>query len=169
MKKVFRFLAIFALATSTLMAATSDASFPSQWKSFDTVTTPLSTIGALPGCDADVSSLPVIYQETVAMYCAVKPGGPGAVEILVSNKDAFKARTGKYKDDTFFVLHLKDLKVLFVTQWKNNKPLYGIYTQTGQDAANVVGSGLNPQDCKQCHTGYQAFCINGQCATLQVK
>lgn len=169
MRKILTLLAAISLTATTMFAAVSDASFPSNWKSFEKVVTPLSTIGALPGCNADVSSLPAIYQETVSMYCAVKPGGPGAVEILVSDKKAFKARTGKYKDDTFFILHLKELKVLFVTQWKDNKPLYGIYTHSGQDAANVLGSGLNPQDCKQCHTGYQAFCINGQCATLQGK
>ncbi len=167
MKKTLKLLIALALTATTMFAAVSDASFPSDWKNFAKVTTPLSTIGALPDCNADVSSLPPIYQETVATYCAVKEGGPGDVEILVSDKEAFKARTGNYKDDTFFILHLKDLKVLFVTQWKGNKPLYGVYTQTGQDAANVLGSGLNPQDCKQCHTGYQAFCINGQCATLQ--
>jgi len=167
MQRFLKILAALTLTATTMFAATSDASFPKDWASFTKVTTPLTTIGALPGCDADVSSLPAIYQETVATYCALKQGGPGAVEVLVSDKEAFKSRTGNYKDNTFFILNLKELKVLFVTQWKDNKPLYGIYTHTGQDAANVLGSGLNPQDCKQCHTGYQAFCINGQCATLQ--
>jgi hypothetical protein len=151
----------------TVMFGASEASFPAKWASFTKMDTPLASIGALPDCNADVSSLPAIYQETVATYCAVKPGGPGAVEILASNPAEFKARSGKYKDDTFFILHLKDLKVLFVTQWKNNKPLYGIYTENGQDAANKIGTGLNPADCRACHTGYQAFCINGQCATAK--
>jgi hypothetical protein len=151
----------------TISNASSEASFPTNWKSFNSVNTPLAGIGALPDCNADVSTLPPIYQETVATYCAVKPGGPGAVEILASSTSAFKKRSGNYKDGTTFILHLKDLKILFVTQWKNNKPLYGIYTENGQDAANVVGSGLNPKDCRACHTGYGAFCINGQCATAK--
>ncbi|MFT5836214.1 MAG: hypothetical protein ACI9RG_001108 [Sulfurimonas sp.] len=149
--------------------AGSEAGFPANWKSFESVTTPLSTIGALPDCNADVSSLPAIYQETVATYCAVKPGGPGAVAILVSKsaKEAFTKRDGNYPDGAEMILHLKDLKILFVTTYKDNKPLYSIYTEDGQDAANAPGSGLNPNDCRTCHTGYTAFCLNGQCATLK--
>ncbi|MCK5293640.1 MAG: hypothetical protein KAJ49_03230, partial [Arcobacteraceae bacterium] len=154
MKRFLKFIVAISLTASTLFAASSEASFPADWKSFSKMNTPLASIGALPGCDADVSSLPAIYQETVAMYCAVKPGGPGAVAILANDVASFKARSGTYKDGTFYILHLKDLKVLFVTEWKGNKPLYGIWTEDGQDAANVVGSGLNPADCRACHTGY---------------
>ena len=155
------------IAVVTASFGASEAAFPKNWKSFENVTTPLSLIGALPDCNADVSSLPAIYQETVATYCAVKPGGPGAVEILVSPsaKVAFTKRNGKFPDGAEMILHLKDLKVLFVTTYKGNKPLYSIYTEDGQDAAGAAGSGLNPNDCRTCHTGYSAFCLNGQCAT----
>jgi hypothetical protein len=166
MKRFLKLLAVISITATTLFGA-SEASYPANWKSFTSMSTPLAGIGALPDCDADVSSLPAIYQETVAMYCAVKPGGPGAVAVLASDASAFKGRSGTYKDGTVYILHLKDLKVLFVTEWKNNKPLYGIWTEDGKDAANVVGSGLNPQDCRTCHTGYGAFCINGQCATAK--
>jgi len=160
---------IFMVVTATMLFAGSEASFPSDWKSYKSVKTPLSTIGALPDCNADVSSLPAIYQETVATYCAVKPGGPGAVAILVSPsaEASFAKRDGNYPDGATLILHLKDLKVLFVTTYKGNKPLYSIYTEGGTDAANVAGSGLNPNDCRTCHTGYGAFCLNGQCATKQ--
>jgi len=158
---------IVLVALVATMFASSEAKFPANWKSFESVTTPLSIIGALPDCSADVSSLPPIYQETVATYCAVKAGGPGAVAILVSPsaKDAFVKRDGNYPDGAEMILHLKDLKVLFITTYKDNKPFYSIYTEDGQDAANVPGSGLNPNDCRTCHTGYGAFCLNGQCAT----
>jgi hypothetical protein len=162
------FKSVLLLAALAIMAfAGSESSFPSDWKSYKDVTTTLSTIGALPDCNADVSSLPKIYQETVATYCTIKPGGPGAVEILVNSKaeTSFAKRDGKFPDGATMILHLKDLKVLFVTTYKANKPLYSIYTEAGQDAAGAVGSGLNPIDCKTCHTGYSAFCINGQCAT----
>ena len=160
---------LITVAAATILFAGSESSYPSDWKNYESVTTPLSTIGALPDCNADVSSLPEIYQETVAMYCAVKPGGPGAVAILVNStaKGAFTKRDGKFPDGSSMILHLKDLKVLFVTTYKGNKPLYSIYTEDGQDAANVEGSGLNPNDCRTCHTGYGAFCLNGQCATLK--
>ena len=165
MKQILKIVLAISLMTLSLFSASSEATFPQDWKTFSKASTPLTAIGALPGCDADVNGLPPIYQETVATYCAVKAGGPGAIAVLVSDKEAFKKRSGTYKDDTFYILHLKDLGVLFVTQWKNNKPLYGIYTESGQDAANVLGSGLNPQDCRKCHTGYAAFCLNGQCAS----
>ena len=157
------------VAMTTMLFAGSESSYPSDWKSYESVTTPLSIIGALPDCNADVSSLPAIYQETVAMYCAVKPGGPGAVAILVNKtaKSSFAKRNGKFPDGSVMILHLKDLKVLFVTTYKGNKPLYSIYTEDGQDAANAPGSGLNPNDCRTCHTGYGAFCLNGQCASLK--
>jgi len=160
---------ILVVAMVATVFGSSESSFPADWKSYKNVTTPLSVIGALPDCNADVSALPVIYQETVATYCAVKPGGPGAVEILVntSAETPFAKRTGSYPDDAVMILHLKDLKVLFVTTYKGNKPFYSIYTEDGQDAAGAEGSGLNPNDCRTCHTGYGAFCLNGQCATQQ--
>lgn len=159
-------IALFIVLVTVAFGA-SESGFPSGWKSYKNVTTPLSVIGALPDCNANVSSLPQIYQETVATYCAVKPGGPGAVEILVNKSAAgpFVKRNGHYPDGAVMILHLKDLKVLFVTTYKNNKPLYSIYTESGQDAAGAQGSGLNPNDCRTCHTGYSAFCLNGQCAT----
>jgi len=160
---------ILLLALVGSLFAGSESSYPADWKSFESVSTPLTHIGALPDCNADVSSLPAIYQETVATYCAVKPGGPGAVAILVNAKakGPFVKRDGKFPDGASMILHLKDLKVLFVTTYKGNKPLYSIYTEDGQDAANVAGSGLNPADCRTCHTGYGAFCLNGQCATAK--
>ncbi len=160
---------ILTIVMVTALFAASESSYPTHWKNFASVKTTLATIGALPGCDADVSTLPAIYQETVATYCAIKPGGPGAVEILVNAiaKKAYTKRNGKFPDGATMILHLKDLKVLFVTTYKNNKPLYSVYTENGQDAAGDVGSGLNPQDCRKCHTGYSAFCVNGQCASLK--
>jgi len=166
MNKFLKFIAIVTISV-TYMFGASEASFPANWNSFAKMNTPLASIGALPDCNADVSTLPAIYQETVAVYCAVKSDGPGAVEILASDAASFKARSGTYKDGTFYILHLKDLKLLFVTEWKGNKPLYGIYLENGTDASNALGSGLNPQDCRSCHTAYKAFCLNGQCATAQ--
>jgi predicted Rdx family selenoprotein len=158
---------LLVIVASVALFASSESSFPADWKSYSSVKTPLAVIGALPDCNADVSSLPAIYQETVATYCAVKPGGPGAVEILVNStaKSAYSKRDGNFPDGSVLILHLKDLKVLFITTYHGNKPSYSIYTEDGQDAANAPGSGLNPNDCRTCHTGYGAFCLNGQCAT----
>jgi len=144
----------------------SEVDYPKDWKTFSSVETPLTLIGSLPGCDADVSALSEIYQETIATYCAAKPGGPGEIAVLTNNIEAYKNRNGIFKDGSVSVFHLVELKVLFVTQWKNNSPYYGIFTEDGQDASNTRGSGLHPQDCRSCHTGYKSYCFNGQCSSF---
>ena len=159
---------VFGLMATWVFAG-SEASFPADFKSYKSASTPLTHIGALPGCNADVSSLPKIYQETVATYCNIKPGGPGKVDVLVkpSAVKTYKARNGKFKDGDTLILWLKDLKAIFVTEYKGGKPLYGAYTEDGKDIAGAPGSGLNPNDCRTCHTGYAAFCLNGQCGREQ--
>ncbi len=164
MKKI-AIIASFVTALAVSSYAASEAPFPSKWKEFVSIKTPLMEAGGiLPGCDADVSSLPKVYQETVSTYCAVKDGGPGKVEVLVSPGavDTYKKRDGNFKDGDELVLHLKDLKVLFVTSYKNGKPVYSIYDESGKDVSGDPGSGLNPADCRTCHTGYDAFGANGQ-------
>lgn len=168
MKKVLLvfLFALFAgfMSYSSTVEAASAVKFPAGWKSWTSVSTPLTKIGALPGCDADVSALPPIYQETVATYCAVKPGGPGKVAVLVNPAvlDAYKTRSGKLKDGSNLILHLKDMKVLFVTAHKEGSPVYGVFTEDGKDITAPNGP-LSAQTCTACHTGYQAFCVNGQC------
>jgi hypothetical protein len=161
---------LLLLAIATIYAiAGSEATFPSDWKSYKEIKTPLSTVGgALPDCSADVQALPRIYQETVATYCNIKPGGPGKAVVLVkpSNIDTYKKRDGSYKDGEMILFHLKDIKAFFVTEYKDGKPLYGVYTESGQDIAGKSGSGLHPQDCRMCHTGYEAWCVNGQCGKV---
>ena len=146
------------------VGAEETGKFPADWNGWAKVTSPLVKIGALPGCDADVSSLPPIYQETVATYCGVKQGGPGKVAVLVNPKSAgaYNARSGKFADGNNLVLHLKDMKVLFVTSHKEGAPQYNIYTEEGKKI-NADKGPLSPNTCMDCHTGYQAFCVAGQC------
>lgn len=56
------------------------------------------------------------------------------------------------------------MKVLFVTGYKGGMPAYGIFTEDGKDIAAADGP-LAIDTCTSCHTGYQAFCKNGQCGT----
>lgn len=155
--------ALFLLCFSTLSTA---ASLPGDWSKWTSVSTPLTAIGALPGCDANVSSLPPIYQETVKVYCGVKPGGPGKVAILVRPEamGAFTARNGKFPDGANMILHLKDMKALFVTTYAGGKPTYNVFTEDGKDATAPSGP-LAAATCVTCHTGYQSFCKNGQCGS----
>lgn len=157
---------VLGLVAALNVHAASDAPFPSDWKSWTSVNTTLTGIGALPDCSADVSKLPPIYQKTVETYCSVKPGGPGKVAVLVkpSAVKNFDARDGKFADGASMILHLKDMKVLFVTGYKGGTPGYGVFTEEGKDITAASGP-LATETCVACHTGYQAFCKSGQCGS----
>lgn len=171
MKKVIYL--VFAMVLSQFLVyssvqAGSEVSYPADWKSWTSVSTILTKIGALPGCDADVKSFPLIYQETVSTYCALRKDGPGKVEILVkpSVVDTFKARNGKFQDGSNMILHLKDMKALFISGHKDGNAVYAVYTEDGKDITAASGP-LAASTCRTCHTGYSAFCINGQCGKIQ--
>ncbi len=167
-KRISAFLFGITLAISAY--AGSETPFPADWQSWQSMNTALVTIGALPGCNADVSSLPLIYQETVETYCAVRPEGPGAVAILVkpSVLDIYKKRAGGFPDGSDMILHLKDLQILFVTGHKGGSDTYGAFKEDGTDITDADLDGiLSANTCRVCHSGYSAFCVNGQCGTGQ--
>lgn len=169
-KSLSSFICTLTLLFSSSTMAGSETPFPSDWKSWTSVTTPLTQIGALPGCDADVSSLPPIYQETVEIYCGVRPQGPGAVAILVKPDivDKHKARAGGFADGTDMILHLKEMQILFVTGHKGGKAVYGVFKEDGADLTDANADGLlGVNHCRDCHSGYEAFCVDGQCASQQ--
>jgi hypothetical protein len=149
--------------------AGSETPYPADWKSWQSVNTPLTGIGALPGCDADVSALPPIYQETVEIYCAVRPQGPGAVDVLVKPAiiESYSARTGSFADGSNMILHLKELGLLFVTGHKAGAAVYGVFKEDGTDVTDPGGGILSTGVCRECHSGYQAFCTAGQCGAAK--
>lgn len=157
---------IQAVLLLSVSALTQAATLPADWAKWHSVSTPLTAIGALPDCKANVSSLPPIYQETVKIYCGVRAGGPGKVGILVRPEamKAFSARDGKFPEGANMILHLKDMKALFVTTYVGGKPTYNVFTEDGKDATAASGP-LSAAVCNTCHTGYQAFCKNGQCGS----
>lgn len=142
------------------------AEFPSDWRKWTPVNTALTEVGALPDCKADVSKLPAIFQKTVETYCSIKAGGPGKVAVLVNPgaMKAFEARDGKFPDGNNLILHLKDMKVLFVTSHKAGVPSYAVYVEDGKDVTGSQAS-LKAETCVSCHTGFQAYCKAGQCGT----
>jgi hypothetical protein len=158
-----KILSLLALALISLPAHA--ATLPADWSKWTVVKTPLMEAGgALPGCDANVSSLPPIYQETVKVYCGVKPGGPGKVQILVRPEamSAYAVRSGKLPDGANMILHLTDMKAIFLTTHSGGKPSYSVHTEDGKDVTAASGP-LAAPTCVTCHTGYQSFCVNGQC------
>ncbi|MDH4190318.1 MAG: hypothetical protein OEW21_08945 [Betaproteobacteria bacterium] len=147
-------------------AQAAEVKFPADWAKWTSVSTPLTQIGALPDCKADVKSLPPIYQKTVETYCGVRAGGPGKVAVLVNPAalKSFAARDGKMPDGVNMVLHLKDMKVLFVTAHEGSVPSYAVFTEDGKNVTARSGP-LSAQTCASCHTGFQAYCKIGQCGT----
>lgn len=163
-------LSKFARAACALFAITGGAlagSLPDDWRDWKPVNTPLAEIGALPGCDADVSSLPEIYRRTVATYCDARPGGPGKVSVLVSESasDAYKERTGKFPDGSQAALHLIDMGVLMVTTYENGSPVYQVFSEDGKDITAAEGP-LSAATCSACHADARS-CVNGQCGTIK--
>ncbi len=161
---------VIGLLTAAAVQAGSEVPFPTDWSSWQAVDTPLARIGALPGCEADVSALPPIYQETVETYCAVRPQGPGAVAILVSPgvMERYKARSGGFPNGSQMALHLKELGLLFVTGYKDGVPGYGVFKEDGTDVTDAnPDSILGVNTCRVCHSGYSAFCVEGQCGSAQ--
>jgi hypothetical protein len=100
------------------------------------------------------------------LWC--KKDGPGKVAILIDkdSQNTYDERTGKFTQETSVILWLKELKVLFVTQYNDKQEaIYGVYSEDGRDLSGEFDSGFHPEDCRTCHTGYSTFCINGQCGT----
>lgn len=161
-----RFLAIAALSWFGVLSQASAAELPSDWQSWSKPQTPLTQIGALPDCAANVSSLPPIYQETVATYCAVREGGPGKVAILVrpSQDDIYAKRQGGFAPGINTLLHLQDMKLLFATEFTSAGPQYHVFKESGEEIRiDQPGHPLHAQTCETCHTGYSAYCVAGQC------
>ncbi|KZY28031.1 MULTISPECIES: hypothetical protein [unclassified Oleiphilus] len=169
LKRIALFVTILMLFSSQGFAG-GDAPYPADWRSWTSVSTPLTSIGALPGCDADVSSLPPIYQGTVETYCGVRPEGPGAVSVLVepSKTESYKTKDGKMADGASMILHLKELGILLVTGHKSGDAVYSVFKEDGTDiTAADPASPLSVETCSTCHSGYEAFCVKGQCASGQ--
>ena len=159
---------LLSISLSLLSSAAMAFDFPADWQQWKSMDTALTRIGALPGCEADVSALPPIYQETVATYCALREGGPGKVNVLVKpgSEQTYHQRSGGFTDGPQMALHLIDLKAIMFTGYSNGMPVYRTY---GEDGGNLTGAmpQLSEETCIVCHTGYEAFCMNGQCGTVQ--
>jgi hypothetical protein len=163
MKKALLSVSVLILSMAT-GAQAAEVRFPADWSKWTSMSTPLTKIGALPDCKADVSKLPPIYQKTVETYCGVRAGGPGKVAVLVNPAavKSYEMRDGRMPNGANLVLHLKDMKVLFVTAHQSGKPSYAVFTEDGKNVTAKTGP-LSAETCTACHSGYAAFCKAGQC------
>ncbi len=66
------------------------------------------------------------------------------------------------------ILQLKELGLLFVTGHKTGQAQYAVYKEDGTDVTEANSESiLSANFCRACHTGYAAFCVNGQCGAAQ--
>lgn len=170
MKKILFLIGAATIAFASLSASADDIPFPSDWSKWNKQRTKLSGLNALPSCDGEnaaVSQFPQIYQKVVETYCGLKTNGPGRVDILVNPavQKNYDARDGKMPDGVNMALRFDAAKLLLVTAHKGGAPLYAVFTESGE---RVVTQGpLSVDTCANCHTGFQAFCKNGQCGSKQ--
>ncbi|MDH4215958.1 MAG: hypothetical protein OEV26_00740 [Gallionella sp.] len=171
MKKLLLLLAsVVTIVFSSASVYAEDVPFPADWAKWNKMKTKLSALNALPSCDGEnaaVSQFPQIYQKVVETYCGLKANGPGRVDILVNPaaQKNYDARDGKMPEGVNMVLRFDAVKLLLVTAHKGGKPMYAVFTEAGE---RVVTKGpLSVDTCENCHTGYQAFCVNGQCGRRQ--
>ncbi|MDQ1339725.1 MAG: hypothetical protein QG567_878 [Campylobacterota bacterium] len=181
MRKI-NFLSLALVSLASFALASSQAPFPTDWKKFTPVQTPLMKEGGkIPKCGEEVKNLPEHYKGLMSTYCAVTPDGLGSVQALVSPSAVatYEAFSGKYEGNESMVMHLKDLKILFVMTYESlpkrrygkpkfqSKPLYGVYDEDGKDVAGALGSGIHPNDCISCHSSSDG--INGQMGKIEIK
>lgn len=147
-------------------AVLTAGTLPENWSDWEAADTPLAQIGTLPGCDADVSSLPDVYQRTVALYWDVRPEGPGKVNGLASESalPSYQARNGEFPDGAKAALHLSDLGLLMVTTYEGGTRVYQVFKEDGEETTAEDGP-LSADACASCHV--DASCIDGQCGAIQ--
>ncbi len=164
--KTLRRLSIFVLFIAIISHSISyaETELPADWRSWTPVVTPAVKIGYIPDCSADVSHLPDIYQDMISTYCSVRPEGPGKIRVLVkpSMIESFKTKNGQFEDGYNLILHLMDLKILFATGHIKGKPKYNVFLEDGKKITKESGP-LSEKTCRECHSGFKAFCTAGQC------
>lgn len=170
MKKILLLLSAVIISFSSLSVYADEVQFPADWAKWTKQKTKLSALNSLPSCDGEnvaVSQFPQVYQKVVELYCGLKANGPGRVDILVKPEvqKNYDARDGKFPDGANMILRFDAVKLLLVTAHQGGKPVYAVFTEAGE---KVVTTGpLAVETCQNCHTGFQAFCKNGQCGSKQ--
>jgi len=165
MKKIlFLLFGVITVALGSLNAHAEEIAYPADWQSWTEMKTRLSSITALPNCEADVALFPQIYQQVVETYCVLRLNGPGKVDVLVkpSVVKSYETRDGKMPDGVNMILRFRGVKLLLVTAHTNGKPHYAVFNEDGKNVTPPSGP-LAAETCENCHTGYRAYCVNGQC------
>ena len=159
-------VSVMAMTLVSLSVQAQDIPLPADWNKWPEVQTRLSSVAALPSCEADVALLPPIYQKVVETYCVLKLNGPGKVDVLVNPAvlKSYEARDGNMPDGVNMILRFRGVRLLLVTAHQGGKPVYTVYNEDGKNVTQPSGP-LAVETCVSCHTAYQSYCKNGQCGS----
>ena len=147
-----------ALSVIVLMAtlplpvrASSEARFPADWKQWQLV----KSI-ELPSAETKIPKyMSPLYKETVRRYNWVYLGKSIKLDIYVNPAvmDEY-IKGGPYPDGFTAVVAFREANVIFVTEHRNNKAIYGAYDEKGHDITKNHSS-FNPKTCAKCHYFYK--------------
>jgi hypothetical protein len=161
MKKILLGLAVVLSAyLSGSLTANAAEMYWANWNTKGTAS------GIVPPCGTNV--LPIggddILQETVNVYCGLKPGEYVAY-INPKVMDVYKAKGANYPDGQTGVLEFKQAGIAFTTDHKGGKGVYDVVSlKDGKSIASKEPKHpLNPQVCADCHLGFKGVCKGEVC------
>jgi len=160
-------LLLILFFNNNLFAATD---FPSDWRDtskFVKINTKLSNLKHFPSCSQIAIGYPDIYQELFDTYCELgDKNGLGKIEILTDVKNVYFDKNLSINKG-FIILRIKQLKTLFVMEFKNNKISFGVWSEDGKNLGNNIEKHpLNDKTCMNCHSVYNTRCVSGICGQI---
>ncbi len=165
MKKAFFTLTIFSL----FLMGTAGPSFAGNyWDNWAEG----KAKGPMPDCGVNV--LPLggddILQETVDIYCGIKPGSYTS-KINPKAMKAYKAQAKYYPDGKTAVLIFPSIDAVFATDHKNGKPIYNVLkiSDGTSIASSEPGHPLNPETCAKCHASFDGVCVGYVCGNREIR
>ncbi len=134
-----------------LVYADSEARFPVNWKSWKLV----KSI-TIPSAETKLpENLPPLFKETIRKYNWVNFGRAVDLDIYVNPAvlDNYK-KGGPYPNALVSVGIFRGVNVVFVTEHRDGKALFGTYDEKGRDITNNHSS-FDTKICTKCHYFYQ--------------
>ncbi|MDP1742455.1 hypothetical protein [Polaromonas sp.] len=156
MKKIIStaLVAIMVLAVSATSGFAAEKAKAAAHANYWDGWTKVYSLDMFPECGVNVLGAggDDILQETVDVYCGVKPGGYVAY-INPKVMDIYKKKGKKYPDGKLGVLVFEKIGAVFTSEIKDGKPIFDVVAiADGKSiASKEKGHPLNPQVCSDCH------------------
>lgn len=140
----------------------SEADYPDKWAKW-----PILAEGIITPKNVPVpKGVKDVKKEFFKVYSWLNKGKGEKYRIRQRPNSTVKTGEGiEYKDGPNLVLELMDSKMIFVTEHISNDPLYGIFTNKGDDLEGEAKT-LKLEFCEACHSWYKDACVAGVCSDL---